>query len=152
MRVRLLPEVPTGGSIIGQCSGLICRRLRVRVPPALPIAYKYALCYNESMRVSAEKNREYQHRWYEQNKELQCQRVRERNRKLHKWAKDLKAQQGCTRCKENNPVALDFHHIGNKNININAAVRNGWGKKRILTEIEKCIILCANCHRKEHAG
>jgi len=29
-------------------------------------------------------------------------------------------------------------------------ITNGFGKDRLREEIEKCIVLCANCHRKEH--
>jgi hypothetical protein len=30
------------------------------------------------------------------------------------------------------------------------AVNQGWSKERILEEIKKCDVLCANCHFKEH--
>ncbi len=29
-------------------------------------------------------------------------------------------------------------------------ITHGYGKERLEEEIEKCVILCANCHRKEH--
>lgn len=54
-------------------------------------------------------------------------------------------------------MCLDFHHkdLALKSYNIAAMARGKLGegkKKRILEEIAKCDVLCANCHRKLHAG
>jgi len=29
-------------------------------------------------------------------------------------------------------------------------IARNWSRKRILDEVAKCIVLCANCHRKMH--
>lgn len=62
-----------------------------------------------------------------------------------------KADRGCSRCPERDPVALDFHHPeNNKEFAIAHAVSHGTSWKRLETEMLKCVILCANCHRKHH--
>lgn len=38
--------------------------------------------------------------------------------------------------------ALDFHHID--------GITRSW--KRVEKELEKCVLVCANCHREIHAG
>lgn len=45
----------------------------------------------------------------------------------------------------------DFHHINpsEKEERIGVLINRGW--ERIEEELKKCIVLCANCHRKEHA-
>ena len=48
------------------------------------------------------------------------------------------------------PQELDFHHLQKKEFQI-AALGKQFGK-RIAKEINKCVILCANCHRRHHAG
>jgi hypothetical protein len=57
----------------------------------------------------------------------------------------------CINCGESDIRCLDFHHILGKEVEIAIAVRRGWSKERIKIEIDKCVILCANCHRKEHS-
>jgi predicted HNH restriction endonuclease len=59
----------------------------------------------------------------------------------------------CFFCKVDDPDVLDFHHIHPEDRRFNVA--NSWrhyGIKAIKEEIAKCIIVCANCHRKIHAG
>jgi len=41
---------------------------------------------------------------------------------------------------------MDFDHLKD-GTPISKGVTNGWGKQRLLAEIEKCELVCANCHR-----
>lgn len=56
----------------------------------------------------------------------------------------------CVDCGEDDPVVLEFDHVNEqKSFNIGRAVsgsHRSWAK--ILAEIEKCEVRCANCHRK----
>ena len=56
----------------------------------------------------------------------------------------------CIKCGENRAHVLDFHHINpnEKEFTI-GALRKG-SKKVLQEEIDKCICLCANCHRDFH--
>jgi hypothetical protein len=58
----------------------------------------------------------------------------------------------CIKCGIADPVVLEFHHHHNdKAYNIASMIIRGFGWERILAEIKKCDILCANCHRKQTA-
>ena len=49
--------------------------------------------------------------------------------------------------------ALDLHHLNPKNKNFGIADKGytrSW--KRIEAELDKCILVCANCHRELEAG
>lgn len=63
----------------------------------------------------------------------------------------LKSTLSCQICNEANSCCLDFHHIDKKKFNIGNS-RDSVSWKILLEEIKKCIVLCANCHRKIHAG
>lgn len=92
-------------------------------------------------------------KWYDANKSTQAERVLRRKKELRLWFDALKAELSCERCGENHPACLDFHHRDPTTKDSSLAdviFRKGWGKARILAEVEKCDVLCANCHRKEH--
>lgn len=59
----------------------------------------------------------------------------------------IKEASGCTDCGESNPIVLDFDHLKNKKYNISRMVHDGFSWKAIKKEIEKCEVVCANCHR-----
>ena len=63
------------------------------------------------------------------------------------------ADKSCLQCGENDTCVLDFDHINpqEKSFSIARATTNGLEWDKILTEISKCQILCANCHRKRTA-
>ena len=47
------------------------------------------------------------------------------------------------------PCALDYHHLDRetKCFSISRGINGNWSKNKIDEEIDKCILLCANCHR-----
>ncbi len=95
-------------------------------------------------------DREYHAARTEKTKTRKVLLQRERIKALKKVVDEYKTGLGCSRCLECDPVCLDFHHIEEKELEISNAVRCGWSEDKIFKEIKKCIILCANCHRKEH--
>lgn len=64
----------------------------------------------------------------------------------------IKMMFGCFRCLETNPAVLAFHHRdpNKKEFGISKAVGERAPLKKVIFEISKCDILCANCHLKEH--
>ena len=76
----------------------------------------------------------------------------EKRRLMGLWIDEIKAKRGCDKCTESNPVCLDFHHRDQhkKERKISDLINRKSSKKHILAEIEKCDLLCANCHRKQH--
>ena len=98
----------------------------------------------------------YMKKYRQENKERFAQHYRDkakkRRKELRTWFNKYKATLKCSKCSENHPACLDFHHkvSGTKSEPISKLVTRGYGKKRLLIEIEKCEILCANCHRKKH--
>ncbi len=58
---------------------------------------------------------------------------------------------GCKFCGEKEPICLDFHHLRDK-INVISQLTRYLCWESILEEINKCILICSNCHRKLHAG
>ena len=81
-------------------------------------------------------------------------RNRERRRgELAAWYAELKSKLACVQCGESHPACIQFHHRDptTKEITLADAVRRGFSRARMLCEIEKCEVLCANCHIKHHA-
>ena len=98
----------------------------------------------ESARLSRRK-------WYAANKVKACAAVKVRQKLVDQKFREYKATLCCSVCGENHPACLQFHHLeDNKTMAISKAVSHGWAWTRLQTEIAKCVVLCANCHFKEH--
>ena len=57
----------------------------------------------------------------------------------------------CVDCGETDIVVLEFDHQGDKAEEVNLMVRAGAPWRRILAEIMKCEVVCANDHRRRTA-
>lgn len=92
-------------------------------------------------------------RYYYRNRNSEKHRSKRRKRALKKWFKKIKRDLECERCGESHPACLDFHHKGEKENGVAELVNEKRAsKERIRQEIDKCEVLCANCHRKHHSG
>ena len=72
---------------------------------------------------------------------------RHRNRRLI-W--EYLQYHSCVTCGETDPVVLGFDHLRDKAHDIGWLVPASCATK-ILAEIAKCRVLCANCHRRHTA-
>ncbi|AXH70438.1 HNH endonuclease [Gordonia phage Daredevil] len=83
-------------------------------------------------------------------------RLRSRNRA--RWAARLvvrafKASHSCVDCGLRDRVVMEFDHVrGEKLGDLSRMANDGFGVEKILAEIAKCDLVCANCHRRRTAS
>ena len=99
----------------------------------------------------------------------QCHRIRNRNHYLDnpeaykasarkykalliEWFQEYKSTLCCSRCGDVNSWRLAFHHVdpNNKVSGISQMVSNHMSRVLIMEEINKCIVVCQNCHADIH--
>ena len=98
-----------------------------------------------------EYNRDYYTRTPERNGQRHASRARSRIAAREFVWKYL-AEHPCVDCGEADVIVLEADHVlGEKDFNIADGVGAGYGVDRIATELEKCEIRCANCHRRATA-
>ncbi len=82
---------------------------------------------------------------YEGDQESQIERVRINNQKYREnardYARDYLSSHPCTECGETDPIALEFHHTGDKDTDVSRLI--GWGPPIdvIQNEISKCSVV-----------
>lgn len=87
-------------------------------------------------------------RWRENNPETYRDSYRAAYKKRDEWIQSFKVK--CKYCEENRFPCLDFHHRdSDEKMGTIGQVRH-WPKEKLLAEIEKCDVVCANCHRWLH--
>jgi 5-methylcytosine-specific restriction endonuclease McrA len=78
---------------------------------------------------------------------------RNRRERNNLFILDHKKDNPCTECGERDPLVLDFDHKdpSTKRFNIADSGAGKYSISVIQTEIDKCHMLCANCHRRKTA-
>ncbi len=92
-------------------------------------------------------------RWHYKNREWNRERTLHRRARHRAWVYEQKRRSdGCVRCDETDPACLDYHHRAGaeKEMTVCEMVTDGYSKDKLRAEMDKCELLCANCHRKEH--
>ena len=99
-----------------------------------------------------EKLKEYEHQWYLLHKDEVYLRAETRRKSQRNKILEYKATHPCVICGESDPCVLDFHHVDPNGKEFTVAEGMNYTMERIMKEIEKCDIVCKNCHAKIHAG
>lgn len=89
---------------------------------------------------------------YQQRNRTRCGSCNTKIRRFRAKAAALKFLGGkCSNCGwQGNQAALQFHHLKGKDFTIGNSANKSWDS--IKDEMQKCVILCANCHMIEHSS
>ncbi|HEV2859937.1 MAG TPA: hypothetical protein VGX48_02920 [Pyrinomonadaceae bacterium] len=96
-----------------------------------------------------EKQREAKRRYYARNKVLYFERNKRKRDELRRIIREAK-QEPCADCGGNFPyfvMDLDHREECNKVIEVAQFVALNLSKEKLIEEIGKCDVVCANCHR-----
>lgn len=99
--------------------------------------------------------REYDAAWYRANRAKRQAKVRIDRHAQAAWMDSLKEGKPCADCGViYPPYVMEWHHLpgAEKTLVLADVRRAAHGKKRILAEIAKCELVCANCHRERTFG
>ena len=80
-------------------------------------------------------------------------RVQTHRRRKNAVIRAYKQEKGCFVCGESDPIVLDFHHRTKESKCQRLKRKNNlsfWqlNWNQLFLEMEKCDVLCANCHRR----
>lgn len=96
-------------------------------------------CFNERNRLR-----------YQRDKTYYIKKATLRKEKTRQWLSEYRVAKGCQRCPEKHPACLQFHHTRKREFYLSGRGLSA-SRIRLLKELAKCIVLCANCHAKHHA-
>jgi len=102
-----------------------------------------------------EKRREASRRHYQKNKPAYKARAKEHNKvtasKVRAYILSHLRSNPCIDCGEPDPIVLEFDHMSHfdKRFNIGDSVSGNYSLNSVKSEIEKCEVRCANCHRRK---
>jgi len=90
--------------------------------------------------------------WYQDHKEEVMERRKQRQIQIQKWYREYKRTLSCLDCGEDHPACLQFHHKNKaeKDFNIADVASRASSIGVLLREMDKCEVLCVNCHAKRH--
>jgi hypothetical protein len=99
----------------------------------------------------AKKNKYVQQPLFDLNrnkKEKPEKRSAKRKKEIQKMLADIKEKQGCTDCGGKFPYyILDFDHVRGTKVSSISGMLDYHSIEDIFKEIDKCEVVCANCHR-----
>lgn len=78
--------------------------------------------------------------------------AKRRREEIKAYIENYKKGKQCVRCENSDYRVLEFHHRDpkEKKFSIFKAIHNRYSIPSVSREIEKCDVVCANCHRIIH--
>jgi len=70
-----------------------------------------------------------------------------------RWLTEYKKGKPCEDCGQVfDPICMDFHHKDPKlkRDQVRMLLRDGYSMAVVQEEIDKCVLICSNCHRLRH--
>jgi hypothetical protein len=110
---------------------------------------RYGVCHSCIAKKSARKPRNLK------QKQARNQYAYDQRDKRRKLVSEYKLSYGCAKCGYNTcSTALHLHHKDSKDKtnNISRMITQGYGIGRVIEEMRKCEVLCANCHAELHSA
>lgn len=87
---------------------------------------------------------------YKKHSKSRRQAIKTKTEFVMNWFRTFKSSLKCSNCPETHYATLQFHHTDPSKKDMNVSNMRYYSIETIKKEIEKCIVLCANCHAKEH--
>lgn len=101
--------------------------------------------------VRKQKSKGYSRKHYEANKTAVKARSAVQRKSFQKQWEEFKSKQVCIKCGFSHPAAIDFHHVeyhpSNRKLH---KLLGNRSFKSALEGVQKCVPMCANCHRIHH--
>ena len=93
-------------------------------------------------------------KWKDKNpdqvREYHRLRKQEQTKKIRQFINEYKSNCTCRKCNETRIHVLDFHHVDPNEKDFDIGSASKYSTKKLKVELEKCIILCRNCHADFH--
>ena len=106
--------------------------------------------FDENRHQCKDCRRAYRKKRRKEHPEIHTAQASRRQKKQGEWL--LSKKTPCIVCGESEPICIDFHHIDPSKKDFTIGQHRSRNKILLQAEIDKCVCLCANCHRKVHAG
>lgn len=122
----------------------LCNTCEIEFPKTTEFFYKRSTGYLE---YQCKKCANLRKRRYDKTSAQRSKRTKQRSLD---WYRSYKTSKICLDCGCTLTAVLEFHHLADKIISPSMMAWRGWGIKKMSEELNKCILLCVNCHRIRH--
>ena len=88
--------------------------------------------------------------YYKRNREKKLAQCAERYALIRAIIHEYKAETGCITCGDKRHWVLVFHYRDSSQKEFSIGANSGRSMTKIVNEMAKCDVMCANCHRDLH--
>ena len=94
----------------------------------------------------------YDKAWYKKHRERRKDQIKlsvyNRRKRIRDKVFDYLKSHSCIDCGEKDFAVLEFDHLRDKSTTISVMMNSCFSWDKVMIEIAKCEVVCANCHRR----